>query len=70
MVPATDLLAVPLESPWHPEAPVPVCRAGQATLLLDHQRRPLDLCRQPMAGRLPRARQHELAAERSLDFRF
>ena len=46
-----------------------VCREGRA-MLPARAPRLLDSCRELAAGCLLRARQHELAAERSLDFRF
>jgi hypothetical protein len=44
------------------------CRAGQA-YLPDRAPRPLDSCHQPVPACPPHARQHESAAEHSLDFR-
>lgn len=53
----------------HPEPPDrPYRRAFQA-YPPDRDLRPLDLSLEPAPGCPPRARQHELAAEYSLDFR-
>ena len=53
----------------HPGARDRLCRGGRAELQA-RDPRPLDLFPEPAPGCPPRARQRELAAEHSLDFRF
>ena len=53
----------------HPEPRDLLCRAVQASPP-ERDLHPLDLSLEPAPGCPPRARQHELAAEHSLDFRF
>ena len=53
---------------FHPAPHDPLCHADQA-FLPARDPRPLDLSRLPVLGFPLRVRQHELAAEYSLDFR-
>ena len=64
-VPANRLTMAPA---WHPEPRAQPYRRAVQAYPLDRDPRPLDLSREQAPDRYPRARQHELAAEYSLDF--
>ena len=68
MVTAKRLTMAPVLHPG-PGSRDHLCRAGQAYLQA-RDPRPLDSSLEPAPGCPPRAQQHELVAEHSLDFRF